>query len=409
MMKKLISILLVLCLCACSSVKEPIDKSKEYITPINEVSFYEELNDTLKAKLLNIYGDDSVTNNLFEVVGKSLADLCLKDINGKTVDFKDYQDKEIVLEIVQNTCEHCKKQVPLTETILANEDIIFIQYFAWGDKEEILEFYQDAKREIPSNLIVIPIDEEMNKYVTSLSIDATPTFLLCKDGTINFACVGDLSYSKYLNAKEVAYTNPLKKADFVNNEGTSVFDLYRGYDDVINDLSNSNKDKLAKVENLEDMTINSIGKPVNFFELYERDVNPLYIIERYEKYINEPLVVFYIGYFKNNLEKDVYLVNDFAKKHTDLNILTVLMDTKDLSTSPLYKAANLSLLTDVVSSNSEIPVALLDTYVVTYPACIFIQDNIITGGLYSYESVEDLEYAYDIFIGEDSIALLNNN
>ena len=104
-----------------------IDKKDEYITPINEVSFYDVINDELKQKLLDIHGENSTANNMFEVLEEDLTDLKLNDINGNTIDFNSLKDKEFILEIVQNTCEHCKKQVPLTETILKNEDVIILK------------------------------------------------------------------------------------------------------------------------------------------------------------------------------------------------------------------------------------------------------------------------------------------
>lgn len=408
-MKKILSIILVLCLCSCGVAKTMIDKKDEYITPINEVSFYDVVNDELKQKLLDIHGENSVANNMFEALEEDLTDLKLNDINGNTFDFNSLKDKEFILEIVQNTCEHCKKQVPLTETILKNEDVVFIQYFAWGTIEEINEFYSETGFDIPEGLIVIPSDNDMNTYVNELKIDLTPTFLFFKEGKIKFACTGDLSYAKYLKVYDLVNNSPLTKDILVTNDNKSVFDLYRSYDDVLADLSNDSKDKLALVENSEEMTVNNIGKQIDYYQIYEKEDEPIYVIDSFDKYMNEPLVVFYVGYIHNNLEDDVKLVNEFARKHEDLNILTILIDSKDLSTSPLYKSSNLKLETDVISSNAEIPTLLLDALVVSYPAAIFIQDNIVTGGCYQFEDIGALENAYEIFMGDDSIALLNNN
>ena len=98
------------------------------------------------------------------------------------------------------------------------------------------------------------------------------------------------------------------------------------------------------------------------------------------KYYDKPFVVFYVGYIKDNLEKDVSIINEIASKHKDLNMLTILMDTKDIETSSIYKESELKLNTDIVSSNSEIPKQFLDTSVISYPAALFIQDNVFTGG-----------------------------
>ena len=410
-MKKALCLLIVLCLFGCTSQKEEetIDITDKYIKPLNEVNFFNELNSTTKDILLNIYGEDKVDNNLLEMLDKELCDLSVNDYYDNTINFSDYQNSTFIFEIVQYSCDHCKKQVPLTETILANEDATIIQYFAFGDKEQIDEFYETAAHEMPKDVIVIPQNDELSSYVTSLGVNSTPTFVFYKDGKVRFACIGELSYAKYLKAIRMIDEYPITKEALVDNEDTSVFSLYRGYDDVLNDISSANKDRLAMIDNAEEITVNVIGQTVKLNELYEKEGEALYSITSYEKYINKPLVVFYVGYIHNNLEKDVGVINDFAKNHKDINMLTILMDTKDLETSSLYKQANLELLTDVVSSNSEIPKQFLDTSVISYPAAIFIQENTFVGGLHSFENKETLENAYEIFMGDNSISIASNN
>lgn len=409
-MKKIVSILLVsvlLCACTSSGIKHTKD---EYIKPLHEVNFYDELNNDIKSRLDPLYGSVKVNNNLLQMVDKELTDLSVEDYYGNIINFNDYKDENIILEIVQYSCEHCKKQVPLTENIVNNDDITFIQYFAWGDKEQIDEFYDAANMPMSEKVIVIPHDDELSHYVSYLEVDSTPTFLFINHGKVSFACIAELSYPMYVNIKDYAYSdNTYHQDDFVNNEGILVYDLNRSYDDVLNDLSTINKDKLAKIDNSEEITINIIGNELLLNELYEEGENPIYTIETYEKYYNKPLVIFYLGYIKDNLVKDVSIINGFANNHKDLNMLTILMDTKDIETSSIYKESGLKLNTDVVSSNSEIPKQLLDTSVVSYPAALFVQDNIFTGGCHSIVTSEALERAYESFIGEESIALVINN
>lgn len=409
-MKKIICLLVTLLLLCSCSYKNPKHSIDEYVKPLNEVNFYNELADDIKETLDPLYGSVTVNNNLLQMVDKKLTDLIVEDYYGNTINFNDYQDENIILEIVQYSCEHCLKQVPLTENIVNNEGITFIQYFAWGDKEQIDDFYDRANMSMSDKVIVIPQNDELSSYVTSLEVDSTPTFLFFNHSKLTFACIAELSYPMYQNIKEYAYKdNTYSINDFVNNEGILVFDLNRSYDDVLNDLSTINKDKLAKIDNSEEITVNVIGKELKLNELYEANENPIYTIDSYEKYYDKPFVVFYIGYIKNNLEKDVAIVNEFAEKHKDLNMLTILMDTKDLQTSSLFKDRKLKLSTDVVSSNAEIPKQFLDTSVVSYPAALFIQDNVFTGGCHSFASSETLERAYETFLGEESIALISNN
>ena len=128
-MKKTICLLVtLLLLCSCSD-KNPKHSIDEYVKPLNEVNFYNELADDIKETLDPLYGSVTVNNNLLQMVDKKLTDLIVEDYYGNTINFNDYQDENIILEIVQYSCEHCLKQVPLTENIVNNEGIIFIQYF----------------------------------------------------------------------------------------------------------------------------------------------------------------------------------------------------------------------------------------------------------------------------------------
>lgn len=411
-MKKLLTIIIVLCLFGCKNIQDNNEEeviNNKYIEPINEVNYFNELNDEIKNKLKDVYGDSDVPNNILEMYGKDFKAVEAIDYYGNTFDFNDYINTDFVLEISQKICNHCQKQVPLTEEILNNDDVLFIQYFANTDKEGVDGFYEESKHKIPEKLKVLVENDEMNDVITEIGVDSTPTFLFVHNNKVTFACSGELSYAHYLNAKELAFDSLFDVKSLTNSEGESVFSMLRDYDDVLNDLSTSNKDKLALVENSEEVTVNNIGKYVEFFTVYELgEKAPLYNLN-FKQYVNKPLVVFYLGNINNNLEEDIRIINEFYSKYQDVNMVTILMDNKDFETSIPYSKLENKLLTDVVSSDGEIVKDILDAKVITYPACIFIQDNTIVGGLNDFKSLDTLDLAYDIFMGEDSIALMNNN
>lgn len=406
-MKKIVTVILLFLLCACST--KEIDKTNEYIKPLNEINFLNEINDEKKTQLASIYGREEVKNNLLEMVDKRLTDLCVKDYYDNDVDFLKYYNSEIVFEIVQYSCEHCLKQTALTDIILENSDITFIQYFAWGTKEQIDDFYARAKRDMNDKVIVIPQNDELSDYISELKVDETPTFLFFKNGKLKFADTGEIALAKFSNIVDYAYNDNFGINDLVNNDGVSLFDLYRGYDDVLADLSNENKDKLALVDNSEEVTINTIGNHVDYKTLYEKDGEPLYSIKSFNSYINKDTVVFYVANMNDNLKKDISVINGFISNHQDLKVLTILMDNKDFDTSTAYQELGLMGNFDVVSSTSEIPKVFIDVSVVSYPAAIFIQDDVMTGGFNQIKDIDSLERAYQIFMGDDSLALLKNN
>lgn len=400
----------MLMLCSCNTRKAEEDINSKYIKPIHLVNFYEILNDNLKKRLANVYGDEKVENNLLEMVGSELKEMTVTDFYDNPVYFRDLKQDKVVIEIVQNTCEHCKKQVPLTEKIMDEvDDITFVEYFAYGSKEQIKDFYEEAGASIPTNITIIPENKDVSSYFMGLGVDATPTFLFYDDGIVKFCKIAELSLAQYINAYDISYTNPFTVSDLTSNDGESVFLKQRTYNDVLNDLSASNKDKLALINNSEELTINVMGQFVEFYSLYEEEEGAIYKLDTYTKYVNKPLVVFYLGNIHDNVENDILLINSFVDNHPDLNVLTLLMDTKDVSTSNVYQEMELELKSDYVSSNAEIPKQFLDTKVNEYLACLFIQDNTFTGGVSGVKDLDTLERAYSTFLGEGSIALKKNN
>ena len=412
-MKKLLTVFLVmLVLFGCSSKEDnKEDRENKYIKPINVFNYYENLNDSLKDKLKTAYGDSDVDNNLIEMIGLELKDMTAVDYYGNPVYFRDLKQGKTIFEIVQYTCEHCKKQVPLTEQIMSKaDDVTFVQFFAYGDIDQIDTFYDEAGQSIPKNVIVIPENKELSNYFMGIGVDATPTFLFYEDGVVKFCKVAELSYAQFLNAYNVSYINSFTKKDLTTNEGKSVFEGTRTYDDVLNDLSTASKDKLALIDNSEELTINNIGKFVEFYSLYEEDENgALYKLDSYTQYVNKPLVVFYLGNINDNMKGDILLINNFVDEHPDINVLTLLMDTKDVQTSETYQNMDIELKGDFVSSNAEIPKQFIDTKVGEYLAALFIQDNTFVGGVSGIKTLDTVNRAYDTFIGGDSIALVKNN
>lgn len=409
-MKKIILLLIILCLFGCQkeTTDEIINIEGKYIEPINEVSYYESLKSETRNKIGDLY-EKAPQNNIMKMFKKEFCELTLRDYYGNTIDFSKLKNTCFVMEISQKVCDHCQKEIPLMETILEKTDVKIYQYFANASNEEIDEFYSKSSHQIPSGLTILPEDDEMSDYITELGVDSTPTFLFVNNGVIEFACIGELAYPRFASALRFIKSNPLAKEDFVNSEGVDVFSLGRDYDSVLDDLSIQSKDKLALVDEAEELTVNVIGKYVEFFNVYELgEEAPLYTVN-FTKYVNKPLIVFYLANINDNLENDISIINEFKNNHKDINMVAILMDNKDLSTSLPYRDLDTKLNIDVVSSNAEVVVSLLDTDVYEYPAALFIQDNTFQGGLHTIQDVDNLERAFNIFLGEDSIALVSNN
>lgn len=396
----------MLLLCGCSS--SYVEASDKYITPINDINYFNNLNDELKEELSKVYSD-GCQNCYIDMLNETLVDLKLNDFYGNEIDFNSFNDKKVVFEIVQKSCEHCLAETRLMEDILDEEsDVTFIEYFAYGTIDEIKDFYNRAGVSIPKNLIIIPENKELSNYFLGIGVEDTPTFMFYENNVLKLAVIGDTSYARYYNCYKIAYESDFSKDKLTNNEGINVLSLYRGIDDVLEDIY-VNRNKLALLGDAEDLTANIIGKPVLFNTLYEKEEDALINIESYSKYINKPLVVFYIADIIDNLENNVKLINSFVEEHNKLNVLTILVDNDDLHTSQTYIDLGLKLESDVVSKTGFIPQSFVDTLINEYPSVVYIQDNIFMGGIRNIQDLDSINLGYDTFIGEQSIALIENN
>lgn len=407
-MKRLLVIsitLYLLTLCSCS-FKET--KNNIYINPINEANIYELVNDDLKSKLKLIYENNTIDNRLLLMIGKELANIKVNDYFDNEVNLNYYIDKNVVIEITNHTCSYCLKQLPVLKE-LNKEGITFIQYFKNGSKEDIESFYNDAGVSITNDLIIIPQNNEFDAYIDSFKINSTPFFIFYKKGKISFTYDSFLENENYKNIIDLAFNNSFSKDSFIDNDGNNVFDLYRSYDDVLDDLSLTNRYAISSINHHSlQQTIEVIGKHIEFNELYDKEKNTIYRIDSFNKYSNKELVVFYIK-DNNKLINNIDIINDFIDKHKKLNVLTVLIDAEGSNTSNAVYNCKEKLKGDIVSSKSKIPVEFFNVIVLSYPSVLFIQDNTFMGGICDFDDLDSIEVGYNIFLGSDSIALKKNN
>lgn len=406
-MRKILSLLLILILLtACSTSGSNFVSEREYIKPISSIGLADRLSDELK----KIFGSYNLKDYILKDIEMESPDLSLEDYFGEIVDFNNYKEGNLIIEVSASWCTHCAEQTAYNNQIIEKGNVNVIQFFIDGDKELVKEFYDNENVDIPTNIHIIPENPELQAYFVSSNIEMVPSFYFYKDGKLTFINVGTITYEKYTAMYDYLFGDKaFNKDNLVDNMGKSIFDKYRDEEDVLNDLSVSSKDKLALIDNSSDLTISTIGKDLALNKLYDEEKDALFKIDNYGKYLDEELIVFYLANIFNNLDGEIELINSFKDKHPDTNMLAILVDNKDLSTSREYAKLPNKLKIDVVSLNAEIPQIFIDTFINEYPAMLFAQDNKLTGGFYDIESLEKMERAYSIFLGDESIALINNN
>ena len=395
-MRKLLLFLLII-LTACTNTIS--DNSVLYMEPTSEGNLYDYLSDELKKEFESINSSKPIDDYVLKAIGNNLTEMTIKDINGEELSFP--KKGKVLIEAVAYWCPHCKKQIENNQEIINKYlDISFYQYFNEGDKEQIKEFYEGY--EIPDNISIIPNDEQFSTYIMSFNPEYYPTFFFFEDGVCTYVCYGDIDVNKMNLLYDKAFS--FKKENLVNNDGVNIFDLYIDVDKLFNSLSNENQQRLNDLSNSKDLTLSIMSKEVYFNDLYKAEDTP-YSLDDFSSYIDSKLVVFYLA--ELNLENNIEIINEFIEAHKELKVLTILCDNKDMNTSKEYQSLNIQLKGDISSSKGYLPKTLADLKV-SYPTAIFIENNRFMGGFSDINNTK-LEFAYVSFIGENSIALKENN
>ena len=184
-------VILFLILTACTNTIS--DNSVLYMDPISEGSLYDVLSDDLKNRFESINNSNPVEDYVLNAIGKPITDLKIKDIDSEEFSFP--KEGKVIIEAVAYWCPHCKKQIDNNNLIASQyPDIKIFQYFNEGDKEQILEFYED--KNIPEDIDIIPYDEDLSAYIMSFKPQYYPTFFFFEDGVCTYICHGDIDTTR---------------------------------------------------------------------------------------------------------------------------------------------------------------------------------------------------------------------
>lgn len=401
-------------LCACSSNKVDVNydennkdviSASNFIEPTSEDNIFEYLNDDTKDLLYKANDDKDVDTSVLKNLGKDLLEGTFIDYSGNTINLSDYKDSKLVIEVVAYWCSHCKEQaLKYNEDLLNNmDDVIFIQYFASGDKEEIEAFYKDIDLDVPSNIIIgINDDDLTNNIILNYSLEYTPTFFFFNKGELNWESVGTISSDQYNLFKDVAFNNALDLSTLKDADGKDILDYIRDEEDVKNDLSSANYTKLEALDNdgyTVDLTLKYIGSNANLLNQLSDD-SSFTAEANLENYNNSELIVIFIDEYNNNY---IDLINNFTANNKDINVVVVNNSDENNDT-----IANL-LDAPLVSIMNQVPEIFNEISFSSYPSALFIKEGTITGVYSNIKSSDKLLEAYNIFLTDNSVALLANN
>lgn len=110
-----------------------------------------------------------------------------------------------------------------------------------------------------------------------------PTLVCFNKGKVTATCVGEIYKDTYLKIHDLAFVNIMDTSKLVNQKGDNILSLSRSIDDVQNDLSIENQNKIKEFNNdqySETLTYELLEKSVVFSKvnkvnskLYYNDVS----------------------------------------------------------------------------------------------------------------------------------------
>ena len=409
MFKKILIVLIMFLVFGCARDEETVIEDEiEYVDPVKDVFIFGELNKDLQKSIKSANNNSEYKNYLFGMLFKDVYDKDIEDIYGNTINFTDYD--KLIVEVVSVECSHCKKQNESIDDFLKYADTTFIQYFNVGDKDEIIEFYGD--NEIPDNIIIISRDEDLKDYFLSdIGLKMYPSLVTFNNGKVAFVSEGESDLIAFRNINEISFEKPLSEEDFIV-DGVNLLTMNRSRDDVKNQLSIENQEKVVALDNdlyTEELTYTVMGQKLDFSDLDGKKDSTYYSeIDDYSYYEDKELVLFYT-YLRDNSETDkVKFINELIETDDSKEYVVVLIEGLESSSAAL-RNMNIRFGCPVVSNLGYIPEDFFRYGISSYPTALFVNKSTFTGGYSNIESADKFIEATDIFLGDNCVAYKSNN
>ncbi len=411
MLKKIFIVLISFILVSCATNNEEEKLIDEYIAPVKDVFLFDELDNDLKQRIRNANGNSAFKNYQFYMLGKSIYENDLLDINGNIINFNNYDS--FILEVLSTTCSHCRDSLKNNLDSLLELDTTIIQYFNVGDIDDIKNLYEDIDRSIPDNIIVIGKDEGLDDYLRNdIGIERYPTLISYKDNKISFSSIGDMDEESFKSYYEISFINILEKEDLIDSEGNDLLSLNRSVDDVKNDLSIENQNKINDLDNdgyTIEATYKLMGKSVDFTKMSNDKSSP-YIseVDDFTIYEDSDLVLLFTFLKDETQSERIEYINELITSNDEVEYLLVLIEGIDNSSSA-YKKMDIKANCPVVSVEGYIPQDFFIIGITSYPTALFIRNGVYTGVYSNIENTIKFNQAIEMFLGDTCISLTRNN
>ena len=256
-------------------------------------------------------------------------------------------------------------------------------------------------------------DENFKDYlIDEVGIKMYPTLLTFKNNRLSFCAEGETSMISFRYICDIGFNNILKEEDFIDDKGENVLKINRSIDDVKNDLSSENQNKIKSLDNdnyTEELTYTLMSKQLDFDKISNRK-SDVYIneIEDYSVYKDKQLVLLYTFLRDNSQTDKVEFINEIIDDNPNMNFIVVLIEGLESSSAAL-RNMKIRFKCPVVSTLGMMPDDFFRFGISSYPTAIFVNEGVFVGGYSNIESKEKFKEAISVFLSEDSVAYKKNN
>ena len=400
---------MIFLLFGCSAKEEVIEDDIEYIDPVKDVFIFSALDSAVQYRIAKANGNRDYNNYQFKMLFRDVYENDLQDIDGNSINLKDYD--KLIVEVVSADCAHCRKQNEYIDDFLNFFDGTFIQYFNVGDKNEILEFYEGTK--IPEDLIIISRDEGFKDYLLQgLGLKKYPSMLGFYDQKVSFMADGETDIIGFREFCSIAFDERLDENDFIDKDGNDLLKINRTVDDVKNDLSIENQNKIKELDNddyTEELTYKLMSKKVNFTDMSNKK-SDVFIneIDDFTLYQDKELVLFYTFLRDNSQVDRVDFINSLIEDNPDLSFIVILIEGAESSSAALNNM-KIKFKCPVVSTLGYIPKDFFSFAIAAYPSAVFVNKGTFSGAYSNIKDKQTFKKATTVFLGEECVAYKSNN
>lgn len=418
--KKLTALLLsIVTLTGCFSAKT------EIVKPVSDSgSVYKAFNEEAQTLYEELEGEDSLEDmpTSFLSVGTDIPDIELTTYDGEIIDLSDYKGKKVILEFVAYWCTYCQNETKeyLNNIVANNEDVVFIQAFLEGAKNDTIEdddgnevvedsiaqFYKDAGAEMNDDIIITQENNDIVDYAfDTLGIKYYPSFLFFDEsGKLAYYHNQQLEAEDFQKIIDTVYSEDSLKFYDALKENAS--DYNRSWEDVKAAFSEEQQEAIASLPLTEDTGeqafYTNVGQSINV------DSKLVDINDKVLDLSGSTGTTIYTVFTEDdvNINSEIAVLNKFQKVMADDDVMFISLFITSNSEDAKTMYDDLTNKPDgyVFDAKNDVPEALYNVMLYASPQVIFVNESlkVCTGSYLGTFSLEYLQDAYKVMTAESA-------